>query len=203
MALKLFLGRGGMDPIAPAEITKLLKAWGGGDAAALERLTPAVYHELRRRARNYMRRQRPGTTLQTTALVNEAYLHLMNAAGGDWQDRAHFFAVCARIMRGILVDAARARGSAKRGGGIPKVNLDDVPNLASERDREIVALDDALKLLVEMDPRKARVIELRFFGGLSVEETAEVLKLSPQSVMRDWKLAKAWLTREMSGLPSG
>jgi RNA polymerase sigma-70 factor, ECF subfamily len=193
-----------MDPIGSAEITRLLKAWGGGDAAALERLTPAVYQELRRRARGYMRHQAPGNTLQTTALVNEAYLHLVDAAGVDWQDRAHFFAVCARIMRGILVDAARARGSAKRGGGTPRVNLDDVPNLTSQRDREIVAIDDALKLLAEMDPRKARVIELRFFGGLSVEETAEVLKLSPQSVMRDWKLAKAWLAREMSGsAPSG
>ena len=201
MALENFLSRGGMDPTGSAEITKLLKAWGSGDKAALERLTPAVYQELRRRARGYMRGQRPDNTLQATALVNEAWLHLVNAAEVDWQDRAHFFAVCARIMRGILVDAARARGSAKRGGGTPRVNLDDVPNLASERDSEIVALDDALKLLAEMDPRKARVIELRFFGGLSVEETAEVLKLSPQSVMRDWKLARAWLTREMSGLP--
>ncbi len=198
MALKLSFGRGGMDPTGSAEITNLLKAWSGGDAAALERLTAAVYQELRRRARGYMRQQRPGNTLQTTALVNEAYIHLVNAAGADWQDRAHFFAVCARIMRGILVDAARARGSAKRGGGTPRVNLDDVPNLTSERDRELVAIDDALKVLAEMDPRKARVIELRFFGGLSVEETAGVLKLSPQSVMRDWKLAKAWLMRELS-----
>jgi len=189
-----------MDPIASAEITRLLKAWGGGDAAALERLTPAVYQELRRRARGYMRHQAPGNTLQTTALVNEAYLHLVDAAGVNWQDRAHFFAVCARIMRGILVDSARARGSVRRGGGTPRGRCS---NLTSERDRELVAVDDALKLLAEMDPRKARVIELRFFGGLSVEETAEVLKLSPQSVMRDWKLAKAWLTREMSGSPSG
>jgi RNA polymerase sigma factor (TIGR02999 family) len=192
-----------MDQVGSVEITLLLKAWGAGDAAALERLTLAVYQELHRRARGYMRRQAPGNTLQATALVNEAFLHLVDAAGVNWQDRAHFFAVCARIMRGILVDSARARGSAKRGGGIPRVNLDDVPNLTSERDREIVAVDDALKLLAEMDPRKARVIELRFFGGLSVEETAEVLKLSPQSVMRDWKLAKAWLTREMSRAPGG
>jgi RNA polymerase sigma-70 factor, ECF subfamily len=192
-----------LDPVGSAEITKLLKAWGGGDPAALERLMPAVYQELRRRARGYMREQASGNTLQATALVNEAYLHLVNAAGVNWQDRAHFFAVCARMMRGILVDAARARGSAKRGGGMPRANLDDVPDLSSGRDREILAIDDALKLLSQMDPRKARVIELRFFGGLSVEETAEVLKLSPQSVMRDWKLAKAWLTREMSGLLSG
>ncbi len=176
-----------MDPVGSAEITKLLKAWGGGDPAALERLMPAVYQELRRRARGYMRQQASGNTLQASALVNEAYLHLVNAAGVNWQDRAHFFAVCARIMRGILVDSARARGSPKRGGRTPRMNLDDVPNLTSQRDREIVAIDDALKLL-------ARVIELRFFGGLSVEETAELLKLSPQSVMRDWKLAKAWLT---------
>jgi|SRR5580704_6123833 RNA polymerase sigma factor (TIGR02999 family) len=193
----------GEDPIGSAEITRLLKAWGGGDAAALERLTPAVYQELRRRARGYMRRQPEGNTLQATALVHEAFLHLVDAAGVNWQDRAHFFAVCSQMMRRILVDSARARGSAKRGGGTPRVNLDDVPNLASGRDREIVAIDDALKLLLEMDPRKARVIELRFFGGLTVEETAEVLKLSPQSVMRDWKLAKAWLIREMSSSPSG
>jgi RNA polymerase sigma factor (TIGR02999 family) len=192
-----------MDPIGSAEITRHLKAWGGGDPAALERLMPAVYQELRRRARGYMRKQPSGITLQTTALVNEAYLHLVDAAGVNWQDRAHFFAVCARMMRGILVDSARARGSAKRGGGTPRVNLDDVPDLSSGRDHEILAVDDALKLLSQMDPRKARVIELRFFGGLSVEETAEVLKLSPQTVMRDWRLAKAWLTREMSGLPSG
>jgi RNA polymerase sigma factor (TIGR02999 family) len=127
----------------------------------------------------------------------------VNAAGVNWQDRAHFFAVCARMMRGILVDSARARGSAKRGGGTPRANLDDVPDLSSGRDREILAIDEALKLLSQMDPRKARVIELRFFGGLSVEETAEVLKLSPQTVMRDWKLAKAWLTLEMSGFPNG
>src|SRR5579871_4487624 len=133
-----------MDPRGSAEITKLLKAWSAGDAAALERLTPAVYQELRRRARGYMRHQPDGNTLQATALVNEAYLHLVDVAGVDWQDRAHFFAVCSRIMRGILVDAARARNSAKRGGGAPRVNLDDVPNLSSQRDREIVAIDDAL-----------------------------------------------------------
>jgi RNA polymerase sigma factor (TIGR02999 family) len=186
-----------MDPTESAEITKLLKAWGAGDAAALERLIPAVYQELRRRARGYMRRQAPGNTLQTTALVNEAYLHLLDAAEVNWQGRAHFFAVCARIMRGILVDSARARGAVKRGGGTPRVNLDDVPNLTTERDREIVAIDDALKILAEMDPRKARVIELRFFGGLSVEEAAAALGVSPQTVMRDWKVAKAWLLREL------
>jgi RNA polymerase sigma factor (TIGR02999 family) len=186
-----------MDPIESAEITKLLKAWGGGDVAALERLMPAVYLELRRRARGYMRKQPSGNTLQTTALVNEAYLHLVKAAGVNWQDRAHFFAVSAQMMRRILVDAARARGSSKRGGPAPRLNLNDVPEVGSSRAKEMVALDDALSTLAEIDPRKAKVIELRFFGGLSVEETAEVLKLSPQSVMRDWRLAKAWLQCQM------
>jgi RNA polymerase sigma-70 factor, ECF subfamily len=186
-----------MDPIGSAEITNLLKVWRGGDAAALERLMPAVYHELHRRACGYMRHQQPGNTLQTTALVHEAYLHLVDAAQVDWQDRAHFFAVSAQMMRRILVDAARARGSSKRGGPAPPLNLDDMPEVGSSREKEMVALDDALSTLAEIDPRKAKVIELRFFGGLSVEETAEVLKLSPQSVMRDWRLAKAWLQCQM------
>src|ERR1700693_2217006 len=183
------------------EITVLLKAWGSGDAAALDRLTPLVYDELRRLARRYMRNERAGNTLQTTALVNEAYLRLVDAKRVAWQDRVHFFAVSAQMMRRILVDAARARGSAKRGGQVKRVNhssafnLDEIPDVSTGRDRELVAIDDAL---AEMDPRKARVIELRFFGGLSVEETAEILKISPQSVMRDWKLAKAWLTRELA-----
>ena len=192
-----------MPPESP-EITVLLKAWGSGDAAALSRLTPLVYEELRRLARRYMRSERAGNnTLQTTALVNEAYLRLVDAQRVGWQDRVHFFAVSAQMMRRILVDAARARGSAKRGGQVKRVNhssafnLDEIPDVSTGRDRELVAIDDALKTLAEMDPRKARVIELRFFGGLSVEETAEVLKISTQSVMRDWKLAKAWLTREI------
>jgi len=186
------------------EITVLLKAWGSGDAAALDQLTPLVYDELRRLARRYMRNERAGNTLQTTALVNEAYLRLVDAKRAGWQDRVHFFAVSAQMMRRILVDAARARGSAKRGGHVKRVthstafNLDEIPDVSTGRDRELVAIDDALNTLAEMDPRKARVIELRFFGGLSVEETAEILKLSPQSVMRDWKLAKAWLTRELT-----
>ena len=192
-----------MPPESP-EITELLKAWGSGDAAALDRLTPLVYEELRRLARRYMRNERAGNTLQTTALVNEAYLRLVDAKRVAWQDRVHFFAVSAQMMRRILVDAARARGSAKRGGEVKRVNhstainLDEIPDVSSGRDRELVAIDDALNTLAEMDPRKARVIELRFFGGLSVDETAEVLKISPQSVMRDWKLAKAWLTRELA-----
>jgi RNA polymerase sigma factor (TIGR02999 family) len=185
------------------EITALLKAWGSGDAAALNQLTPLVYEELRRLARRYMRNERAGNTLQTTALVNEAYLRLVDATRVSWQDRVHFFAVSAQMMRRILVDAARARASAKRGGQAKRVNhsspfnLDEIPDVSSERDRELVAIDDALNTLAK-DPRKGRVVELRFFGGLSVEETAEILKISPQSVMRDWKLAKAWLMREMT-----
>ena len=192
-----------MPPESP-EITVLLKAWASGDAAALDQLTPLVYDELRRLARRYMRNERAGNTLQTTALVNEAYLRLVDAKRVAWQDRVHFFAVSAQMMRRILVDAARARGSGKRGGQAKRVNhsstfnLDEIPDVSSGRDRELVAIDDALNTLAEMDPRKARVIELRFFGGLSVEETAEILKISPQSVMRDWKLAKAWLTREIA-----
>jgi len=188
-----------MDPAGPsAEITQLLRAWGNGDQAALERLTPVVYDELRRMARRYMRREREGHTLQTTALVNEAYLRLVDVTHVNWQGRAHFFAVSAQMMRRILVDAARVRSSNKRGGQAVRAELDEIPDFSSSRDREIVAIDDALNALAEMDPRKAKVIELRFFGGLSVEETAEVLQISPQSVMRDWKLAKAWLMRELS-----
>jgi RNA polymerase sigma-70 factor (ECF subfamily) len=188
-----------MTPSQASEITRLLRAWGGGDAAALDRLAPVVFDELRRLSRRYMRRERAGHTLQTTALVNEVYLRLVNVTGVDWKDRAHFFAVSAQMMRRILVDAARARASARRRGGIraSSVNFDQIPDL-SGRCSELIALDDALNSLAQMDPRKARVIELRFFGGLSVEETAEVLKISPQSVMRDWKLAKAWLKRELS-----
>jgi len=181
-----------------AEITQLLRAWGAGNQVALDRLTPLVYDELRRMARRYMRREREGHTLQTTALVNEAYLRLIDVTHMNWQDRAHFFAVSAQMMRRILVDAARARASSKRGGQAVPAELEEIPDLSSGRDREIVAIDDALKTLGEMDPRKAKVIELRFFGGLSVEETAVVLKISPQSVMRDWKLAKAWMMRELT-----
>lgn len=187
-----------VDPVEPIEITRLLRAWGGGDKAALDELTPQVYRELRRIAGRYMNRESAGLTMQATALVNEAYLRLVDVTGANWQDRAHFFAVSANIMRRILVDQARARGSAKRGGAAKAVNLEDAPEIASPgRDREIVALDDALNLLAEVDPRKARVIELRFFGDLSVEETAAVLGVSEITVMRDWKMAKAWLQREM------
>ena len=191
-------------PDGSAEVTVLLRAWRDGDRAALDRLTPVVYDELRRIARRYMRNERAGNSLQTTALVNEAWLRLIDVHNVGWQDRLHFFAVSAQMMRRILVDAARARASGKRGGQLKRVNhstainLDQIPDTGSERGTELIALDDALNGLAELDPRKAQVIELRFFGGLSVEETAEVLKISPQSVMRDWKLAKAWLLRELS-----
>lgn len=148
-------------------------------------------------SRKYMKNEREGHTLQTTALVNDVYLRLVDLPHVNWKDRAHFFAMCAQMMRRILVDAARARGARKRGGGVYKVNIDDAPVMARDRDAVTVALDDALETLATIDPRKVQVIELRYFGGLSVEETAEVLKISPQSVMRDWKLAKAWLTREL------
>jgi RNA polymerase sigma factor (TIGR02999 family) len=187
-----------MDSHPSAEITRLLEAWGQGDQAALERLTPLVYNELRRMAHRYMRGEREGHTLETTALVNEAYLRLVDVHNVNWHDRAHFFAVSAQMMRRILVDAARGRVAERRGGRAVRAELETIPDLSSGRDREIVAIDDALKALAELDPRKAKVIELRFFGGLSVEETAAVLKISPQSVMRDWKLAKAWLMRELS-----
>jgi RNA polymerase sigma-70 factor, ECF subfamily len=185
-----------MTSVRSTEVTGLLKAWGNGDQAARDRLIPVVYEELRRIARRHMRRESEGNTLQTTALVNEAYLRLVDMTNVAWQDRAHFFAVSARMMRRILVDAARARGSVKRGGRAVHIDLDQLPDL-SGRGKALIALDDALCLLAEMDPRKAHVIELRFFGGLSVEETAEVLKLSERSVLRDWTLAKAWLAREL------
>src|SRR5665811_767474 len=181
------------------DVTHLLKAWSGGDQGALEELTPKVYVELRRMAAKYMRNERAGNTLQATALVHEVFLRLVEVDNVSWQDRAHFFAVSANMMRRILVDRARAKNMNKRGNGAVHVNFDDTPEIASDsRDREMVAIDDALNELAEIDPRKAKVIELRFFGGLSVEETAEVLKISPQSVMRDWKMARAWLLNELA-----
>jgi len=174
----------------PSDTTQLLRAWAGGDPAALEQLTPRVYDELRRIAGHFMQNERPGRTLQTTALVHEAYLRLIDVTNVEWQHRAHFFAVSATMMRRILLDRARRRGAAKRGGKLPRVNLDDIPDIGSGRARELIALDDALNALAELDPRKARVIELRFFGGLSVEDTAEVLKVSPDTVLRDWRLAR-------------
>jgi RNA polymerase sigma-70 factor, ECF subfamily len=191
-----------MTPVS-VEITALLKAWSGGDAAALDQLVPLVYTQLHRMARRKMRNERAGSTLQTTALVNEAYLRLVDVRNAGWKDRVHFFAVSAQIMRRILVDAARARVTGKRGGQFKRashsktINLDDLPDLGSKRAEELATLDDALSALAEFDARKAKVVELRFFGGLSVEETADALRMSPQSVMRDWKLAKAWLLQEL------
>ena len=180
-----------------SETTRLLRAWAGGDAAALERLTPRVYNELRRIAGHCMQNERPGRTIQTTGLVHEAFLELIDVTNVDWQHRAHFFAISGQIMRRILLDRARRRVAAKRGGPVEKVNLDELPELGSGRARELIGLDDALTALADLDARKARVIELRFFGGLSVEETAEVLKVSPDTVLRDWRLARAWLLAEI------
>jgi RNA polymerase sigma factor (TIGR02999 family) len=181
-----------------SETTQLLRAWAGGDSGALERLTPHVYRTLRRIAGRHMRAEREGQTLQATALVHEAYLELVDIKNVDWQHRAHFFAVAAQIMRRILLGRARRRMTGKRGGNAERVNLDELPNLAGGREKELVALDDALNTLAKMDPRKARVIELRFFGGLSVEEAAEVLSVSPETVLRDWKFARSWLQSEIS-----
>jgi len=179
------------------EVTGLLKAWSGGDQAALERLTSHVYDELRLIARRYMRNERAGNTLQATALVNEVYLRLADVKNIDWQQRAQFFAIAAQMMRRILVDAARARGSRKRGGGAIKVNVDEAPVLSPERDSSLVALDESLEAFSKLAPRQARVVELRYFGGLSEEETAEVLKISTRTVRRDWDFAKSWLMREL------
>jgi RNA polymerase sigma factor (TIGR02999 family) len=179
------------------DVTGLLQAWASGNTSALEELTPVVYDELRRIARHYMRRRSP-ETLQTTALAHEAYLRLVGAGDLPWQDRAHFFAVAAQMMRRILVDAARARLAAKRNAGTIRVTFSEDIAVPVGRDSSLLALDDALKALAKLDERKARVVELRFFGGLSVDETAEVLHISAQSVMRDWRLAKPWLAREVS-----
>jgi RNA polymerase sigma-70 factor, ECF subfamily len=184
-----------------SETTQLLRAWAGGDQGALEQLTPRVYDELCRIAGHFMRDERPGRSMQTTALVHEAYLKLIDVSNVDWQHRAHFFAVSAQIMRHILLDRARRRVAAKRGGAAPKVNLDEVPDIGSGRAGELIALDDALNALAKVDPRRARVVELRFFAGLSVEETAEVLKVSADTVKRDWRLARAWLLSELGNVP--
>jgi RNA polymerase sigma factor (TIGR02999 family) len=183
---------------AAGDISGLLRAWSDGDQRALDVLTPIVYDELHRLARRRMQGERPGHSLQTTALVNEAYLRLVQYKRMQWQDRMHFFAVSAQVMRRILVDHAR-RHNLKRGEGVPHISLDDVPVMGGERAAGLVALDDAMDALSRFDSRKARVVELRFFGGLSVEETAELLKISTVTVMRDWTTAKAWLYRELMG----
>jgi len=183
---------------ASDQVGELLRAWSDGDASALERLTPIVYKELHRLARRYMRGERAGHSLQTTALVNEAYLRLVCYDRMQWQNRSHFFAVSAQLMRRILVDHAR-RHNLKRGGGVPHVSLDEAAVVGGNRAADLVALDDAMNTLARFDPRKAQVVEMRFFGGLSVEETADVLKVSAATVMRDWNTAKAWLYRELAG----
>jgi RNA polymerase sigma-70 factor, ECF subfamily len=208
MALKIFFEFQGsaynlplnrtFDDYLMADITMLLQAWTRGDKAALNDLTPLVYEELHRMARGYMKRENTGRTLQTTALVHETYLRLVDVSKVGWKDRAHFFAVSAQMMRRILVDRVRARTSKKRGGHNRRIYLDQIPDVASGRQSELVAIDDALNILEEVHSRMARVTELPYFGGLSVEETAEVLNISPQSVMRDWRLAKAFLARELS-----
>jgi RNA polymerase sigma-70 factor, ECF subfamily len=180
------------------EVTQLLIAWTDGDQTALARLTDLVHEELYRLAKRYMGREARGHTLQTTALVNEAYLRLINADNIQWQNRAHFFAISANLMRRILVDYARSRNYLKRGGNALQVSLADADLFSAEQAPDLLALDDALKTLAEMDARKSQIIELRFFGGLSVEETAAVLSLSRDTVLRDWRLAKSWLLRELS-----
>jgi RNA polymerase sigma-70 factor (ECF subfamily) len=184
------------------DVTTLLRAWSHGDGTALERLTPLVYDELRRLARSHIRRERAGHSLAPTALVNEAYLRLVDASDIEWQDRAHFLSVSSRIMRRVLIDAARKRTAHKRGDAAHRAggDVDRIPAAGSDRAAALCALDDALEALTRLDPRRAQVIELKFFGGLSVDETADVLGVSPQTVMRDWKLARAWLMRELRAI---
>jgi RNA polymerase sigma factor (TIGR02999 family) len=186
-----------IDGPGPAAITRLLVDWRGGDQAALEQLIPLVHDELRRLARRHMAHERVGHTLQATALVNEAFVRLIDVRQVKWQDRAHFFAMSSRLMRRVLVDFARSKGYQKRGGGAQKVSFDEALVVTNEPGQDLVGLDDALNALAAFDARKAQVVEMRFFGGLSVEETAEALKVSVDTVMRDWKLAKAWLLREL------
>jgi RNA polymerase sigma-70 factor, ECF subfamily len=183
---------------SPMEVTQLLIEWRNGDKTALDKLIPLVYNELHRMADRYMGRETPGRTLQTSALVNEAYMKLVDHKNIDWKNRAHFFAVAAQAMRRILVDHARSRLYAKRGGGAQKVSLDEAAVVAVDQAAEVVALDDALQSLAAIDQRKCQIVELRYFSGLSVEETAEALGISPITVMRDWNTAKAWLLRAMS-----
>ena len=183
---------------SPPEVTQLLVAWNNGDEAARDQLMPLVYEELHRLAHQYMRRERPGNTLQTSGLVNEAFLKLVDQREVQWQNRAHFFGIAAQMMRRILVDYARNRGYAKRGGKAQRVSFNEALTVADERSAAVIALDEALNNLVTIDERKGKIVELRFFGGLSIEETAELLGVSPGTVMRDWTLAKAWLRRAMT-----
>ena len=180
------------------EVTQLLIDWSNGDKAALDKLMPLIHEELRRLAHNYMSRERPDHTLQTTALVNEAYLRLVNRKDVHWQNRTHFFAIAATSMRNILVDHARSHAYAKRGGGAHKTELDEAMVASQKRAAEVLALDDVLKEFAQVDPRQSRIVELRFFGGLTIEETAEVLGLSPATIKREWSTAKAWLYHQLA-----
>jgi RNA polymerase sigma factor (TIGR02999 family) len=183
---------------SPHEVTRLLKEWTGGNQAALDQLMPIVHEELRRLAHHQMRREKPGHLLQTTALVNEAYLKLVDQRRVSWQNRSHFFGIAARLMRQILVDQARKQHYLKRGGNALQVSLSEAENVSQQRAANVVALDDALKALSAIDARQSQIVELRFFGGLSIEEAAEVLEVSPGTVMRDWTFARAWLRKEMT-----
>jgi RNA polymerase sigma factor (TIGR02999 family) len=187
-----------MPTMSPQEVTQLLADWGSGDRSALDKLFPLVHAELRRIARRQMSHERAGHTLQATALVNEAYLKLAGQEGFEWHNRAHFYAVCAQVMRHILIDHARGHARDKRGGGAIQVSLNEVAVMAVEQAGDYVALDEALRALEALDPQKGRIVELRYFGGLSIEETAEVLKISPRTVRREWQRAKAWLYRMIS-----
>jgi RNA polymerase sigma factor (TIGR02999 family) len=189
-----------MPSFSPPDVTALLRAWRDGDPAAIDQLLAVVYRDLHRQAERYMRAQPPGHTLQATGLVHEAYLRLVNREPVDWNSRGHFFAVAAKAMRSILVDHARARGAAKRGGGADPLTLEDVDAVAGD-EVAVLELDEALSRLAQLDPRKSSLVELRYFGGLSIEETAEVLGLSAATVKRDWRLARAWLRRELAATP--
>lgn len=184
--------------MSPLEVTQLLADWGRGDRSAFDKLFPLVHDELRRIARGQMSHERPGHTLQATALVNEAYLKLAGHAGHEWRNRSHFYAVCAQVMRHTLIDHARAQARDKRGGGAIQVSLGDVAVIAGDQAAEYVALDEALRFLETVDPQKGKIVELRYFGGLSVDETADVLDISPRTVRREWRRAKAWLYRMIS-----
>ena len=192
-----------MNVPSPVDVSELLMDWSNGNRTALDRLMPLVYDELHRLAARQIRKESPGHTLQTTVLVNEAYLRLVDQTRVRWQNRAQFFGIAAQLMRRILVDYARNRDYLKRGGGVQNVSLEEVAVVSPERSAEVVAVDDALNGLASLDPRKSQIVELRFFGGLSIEETAEVLKVSPGTIMREWTLAKAWLHREISGKSVG
>jgi RNA polymerase sigma-70 factor (ECF subfamily) len=197
------LGDRRMELPAAQQLTQLLQAWSEGHEDALEQLMPVVYDDLHRLARRYMSDERPGHTLQPTALVNEAYMRLMDSSHPSWQSRAHFFAVCGRIMRRILVDWARSRQALKRGSNVQPLELEEAVAITGRPGADLVAIDDALQALAAVDLRKSQIVELRFFGGLSAKETAEVLHISEETVLRDWKLSKSWLRREMSKEPSG